>query len=151
MNLIMGETMKANILIVCFVFLILIVPCFSMADEIQPNQQPEEETQQSQEPDYREFTDIIYEWTPGGTVIQVGNQTISRFNSVWLDRGEKTLEKVSQSYLKVGKPARVILLGKDKDGFWEAHKIVVFSGKGVEKAMSLLPKIRRKELLDRSD
>lgn len=149
MNLIMEETMKTNILIVCF--LILIVPRFSMADEIQLDQQPEEEIQQSQEPDYREFTDIIYEWTPGRTVIQVGNQTISRFNSVWLDRGGKTLEKANKSYLKVGKPARVILLGKDKDGFWKAHRIVVFSGKGMKKAMRLLPKIRRKELLDRSD
>jgi hypothetical protein len=145
----MEETMKTNILIVCF--LILIVPRFSMADEIQLDQQPEEEIQQSQEPDYREFTDIIYEWTPGRTVIQVGNQTISRFNSVWLDRGGKTLEKANKSYLKVGKPARVILLGKDKDGFWKAHRIVVFSGKGMKKAMRLLPKIRRKELLDRSD
>lgn len=141
MNLIMGETMKANILIICFVFFILIVPRFSMADEIQPGQ----------EPDYREFTDIIYEWTPGGTVVQVGNQTISKFNSVWLDRGGKTLEKANKSYLKVGKPARVILLGKDKNGFWKAHKIVVFSGKGMKKAMNLLPKSRRKELLDRSD
>ena len=35
--------MKANILIVYFVFLILVVPDFSMADEVQP--------------DYREFTD----------------------------------------------------------------------------------------------
>ncbi|WP_020587597.1 hypothetical protein [Desulfobacter curvatus] len=129
--------MKANILIVCFVFLILVVPGFSMADEVQS--------------DYREFTDIIYEWKPGGTIIQVGNQTISRINSVWLDRGGETLEQVNKSYLKVGKPARVILLGKDKDGFWKAHKIVVFSGKGMEKAMKLLPKIRRKELLKRSD
>lgn len=147
----MGETMKANILIVCFVCLILIVPGFSMADEVQTDQKPDEESQQSQEPDYREFTDIIYEWIPGGTVIQVGNQTISRINSIWLDRGGKTLEKANKSYLKIGKPARVILLGKDKDDFWKAHKIVVFSGKGMKKAMSLLPKIRRKELSNRSD
>jgi len=143
--------MKANILIVCFVFLILIIPGFSMADEVQPDQKLYEETQQSQEPDYREFTDIIYEWTPGRSVIQVGNQTISRFNSVWIDRGGETLEKVNKSYLKVGKPARVILLEKDNDGFWKAHKIILFSGKGMKKAMNLLPKIRRKELLDRSD
>ena len=151
MNLIMGETMKANILILYFVSLVLIVPGFSMADEVQPNQKLNEEIQQAQEPDYREFTDLIYEWIPGGTVIQVGNQTISRINSVWLDRGGKTLEKANNSYLKVGKPARVILLGKDKDGFWEAHKIVVFSGEGMKKAINLLPEINRKELLDRHD
>lgn len=141
--------MKANILIVCFVF--LIIPGFSMADEVVLDQKPDEAIQHSQEPDYREFTDIIYEWIPGGSVIQVGNQTISRINSVWLDRGSETLERANKSYLEVGKPARVILLGKDGDGFWKAHKIVVFSGKGMEKAMKLLPKIKRKELLDRSD
>ena len=143
--------MKATILIVFSVFLILITPGSSMADEAQAIQEPDEDIQQTREPDYEEFTDIIYEWTPGGTVIQVGNQIISKFNSVWIDRGGGTPEMASRSYLKIGKPARVILLRKDNNGFWVAHKIVVFSEKGMEKAMNLLPLIKRKEFLERSD
>ena len=96
--------------------------------------------------DYKEFTDIVYEWTPNGNMIQVGDYTISDIRSVWLDKGDKELYRVSKSYIQEGKLVRVLLINKDNNGFWIAHKIVVFSGKGLKTAIKQLSLIKRKEL-----
>lgn len=135
--------MKSNILMIICILLILVIPGFSMADQVKQGHNSGKKNEQNLEPDYPEFTDIIYEWTPGGRMIQVGNRTISRIDSVWIDKGNNTLKKTGKWSLKVGKPARVILLGNDKSGFWQAHKIIVFSGKGMKTALKLLPKSQR--------
>ena len=101
---------------------------------------------EEQEYDYKEFTDIVYEWTPNGNMIQVGDYIISDIRSVWLDKGDKELVQVSKSYIKEGRLVRVLLINKDNNGFWIAHKIIVFSGKRLKTAIKQLSSIKRKEL-----
>lgn len=91
------------------------------------------------ENDYIELTDIVYEWTPYGNMIQVGDYIISEIRSVWLDEGKESMVEVSTSYIEQGKLARVLLIDKDANGFWRADKIIVFSGKGLEKATKRSP------------
>ncbi len=100
-----------------------------------------------EEPDYRSFVDIVYEWSPYGNVIQIGDFTISNIQSVWLDNGGKEEVKVSTSYIKQGGIARAVLIDQDENGFWNAYKIIVFSGKGLEKAIQELPLVKRKTFL----
>ena len=97
--------------------------------------------------DYRQFIDIVYEWTPYGKSIQIGDYTISKFDSVWLDNGGTQLIKANTSYIKTGGLARVLLINQNDDGFWIAHKIIVFSGEGLKKAINQISIAKRKEYL----
>ncbi len=106
---------------------------------------------EEQEYDYKEFTDIVYEWTPNGNMIQVGDYTISDIRSVWLDQGDKELVQVNKSYIKQSKLVKVLLINKDNNGFWIAHKIIVFSGNSLKTAIKKLSLIKRKELLGMSN
>lgn len=97
--------------------------------------------------DYREFLDIVSEWTPYGDVIQVGDTLISDFDSVWIDNGGKDLMPAGKGDIKIGKLARVILNTKDDENRWSAHKIILFSGKKLESVVELLPGDMKKEYL----
>ncbi len=97
--------------------------------------------------DYRSFVDIVCEWTPYGNQIQVGDYTITKIRSVWLDNGEGPMVEVSSGSIHLGELARVILINEDENGFLDADKIVVFSGKGLEKAMNEISLIKRAALL----
>ena len=99
------------------------------------------------ETDYKEFIDIVYEWTPYGNMIQIGDYTISKFDSVWLDNGGTQLVKANTSYIKNGDLARALLINQDDNGFWIAHKIIVFSGEGLKKAINQISIAKRKEYL----
>lgn len=101
---------------------------------------------ENSEPEYKEFVDIVYEWTPHGNMIQIGDFTISKINSVWLDNGGETLSQVGTSYIEQGKPARAMLLEKDANGMWIAEKIIVFSGKGFDNLVKTLPPNQKKVL-----
>lgn len=125
--------MKAYKLIIFMLILGILLSNFSFADE--------------KAHDYREFVDIVYEWTPYGNMIQVGDYTISDIRSVWLDKGDKNIVQVSTSHINQGGLARVFLINKDENGFWVADKIIVFSGKGLDDAIKALPLIKKKEFL----
>lgn len=106
---------------------------------------------QENAPDYRAFVDIVYEWTPNGNKIQVGDFIISNIQSVWLDNGSKEMVRVGTSYIRHGKPVRAVLKSKDSDGYWIADKIIVFSGDGLKTAVKQLSVIKRKEYLELSN
>lgn len=101
-------------------------------------------------PDYREIIDIIYEWTPYGSSIQVGDIIISRIESVWLDTGGDTISQAGKSHIRQGNLARAVLKKKDRNGFWTAQ-IIVFSGKGLEKAVKCLSRAKRNEFSELSN
>lgn len=101
------------------------------------------------EPDYIQFIDIVYEWTPYGETIQVGDHTISEIRSVWLDNGGKDMLEVDTDYIKLGAPVRAVLINQDANRFWIADKIIVFAGKGLEAAIKHLPLSKRQGLSDR--
>ena len=127
------STMKAYKLIIFMSILGLLFSSFSSADENLP--------------DYKEFIDIVYEWTPNGSMIQVGDYTISDIKSVWLDNGNENIVNVSTSYINQGELAKAVLITQDDNGFWIADKIIVFSGKGLDTVIKTLPLIKKKELL----
>ncbi|MCG8683620.1 MAG: hypothetical protein MI892_02005 [Desulfobacterales bacterium] len=103
------------------------------------------------QPDYPVFTDIIHEWSSSGKIMQLGDHTIGTINSVWLDRGqydvngEKVLTKANTAYIKNGQPATAVIKGKDKTGLLIAHKIIIFSGKGLKNAVEKLSPSQREE------
>ncbi len=94
-------------------------------------------------PDYKQFVDIVYEWSPYGDMIQVGDYTISEIRSVWLDNGGKDMLKVTTGYIKQGAPVRAVVINQDANGSWIADKIIVFAGEGLEKALKHLPLSKR--------
>jgi len=104
---------------------------------------------EEKEHDYREFIDIVYEWTPYGNMIQVGDVTISDIRSVWLDEGNKDLVEVSKSYIHQGDLVKPLLIKKDANGFWIADEIIVFSGKGLDAVIKNLSFMKKKEFLER--
>lgn len=99
------------------------------------------------EPDYKSFIDIVYEWTPYGNMIQVGDYTISYINSVWLDDGGKDLIPVSKARIHVGDPVKAVVISQEDNGYWIADKIIVFSGKGLDDALKNISAIKKEEFL----
>jgi len=105
------------------------------------------------EPDYKQFTDIVYEWTSGGKMIQIGDSTISRIKSVWLDKGDRDdqgnpiLVRAGKYNIRVGRLATPLMLKQDQNGYWVAEKLILYSGKGVEKALKLISSSTRKAYL----
>ncbi|WDP90959.1 MAG: hypothetical protein HUN04_15155 [Desulfobacter sp.] len=106
--------------------------------------------------EYQTFVDIVSEVDDNGTMIQLGDFTITKIKSLWLDEGQRdgqgnpVLFRVPRRYIKVGQPARVFLEQKDENGFWIAHRLIVFSGKGLEEAITMLPSHKRRELKEGS-
>lgn len=127
--------------IVIFTIISLVLPGITIAQE-------------QTEPDYYQFTDIIYEWSTGGSMIQVGDQTISRIKSVWIDRGDvddqgkSILYRSSSFYIKLGSIATPMMLEKDRDGNWIAEKLIIYSGKGLEAIVKQLPLAKQKEFIN---
>ena len=97
---------------------------------------------------YTEVIDLVYEWSPQGTAIQVGDYMISDFGSVWLDRGNEDIVQSGNSVIKQGSLVKALLADKDENGFWHADRIIVLSGSALDDAMEKLPEPKRKELLE---
>ena len=109
----------------------LIFPCLSAGDTI--------------EPDYKQYTDVVVEWTPNGSMIQVGDFLISKIKSVLLYQGQKDLQgkrtyvTISKSQIRVGRLATPMMLDQDQDGNWIAEKLILYSGTGLEEELERLP------------
>ena len=98
--------------------------------------------------EYTELIDIVYEWSPQGNAIQVGDYTISDIGSVWLDRGSEDISQTGNSVIKQGGLVKALLVDKDESGFWIADRIIVFSGSALDAAIEELPELKRKQLLE---
>jgi hypothetical protein len=94
-----------------------------------------------------EIIDIIYEWSPGGTAIQVGDYNISKFDSVWIDNGDEKNVQTNNDSIKTGGLARVSLIRQDENGFWIAERIIMLSGTAYESTVKNLPEIKRNEIM----
>ena len=98
--------------------------------------------------EYTEVIDLVYEWSPQGNAIQVGDYSISDIGSVWLDRGNEDISQTGNSVIKQGGLVKALLVDKDENGFWRADKIIVFSGSALDAAIEKLPESKRKQLLE---
>jgi hypothetical protein len=94
-----------------------------------------------------EIVDIVYEWSPEGTAIQVGDYNISKFVSVWLDNGGGEIVQTNNESIKTGGLARVSLIGQDENGFWMADRVIMLSGAAFDSTVKSLPEIKRNEIM----
>ena len=98
--------------------------------------------------EYTEVIDLVYEWSPQGNAIQVGDYSISDIGSVWLDRGNEDISQTGNNVIKEGGLVKAMLVDRDENGFWLADKIIVLSGNALEAAIEKLPESKRKQLLE---
>lgn len=121
-----------KVLMYCLTFLhIFALSCISFADE---------------RVNSVELVDVVYEWSPGSTSIQIGDYTINNFASVWVDNGYESMTQVSSNRIKTGDLVKVYLINKDSDGFWRADKIIIFAGEALTDEIENLPEIKREEI-----
>lgn len=85
-----------------------------------------------------EVTDKIYEWTPDGTIIQVGDYTITTIGDIYIDDGVGEYVSADKSALSVGGLVTARLVSTDKNRFWESEKIIVYTDKALEDQLALL-------------
>ncbi len=95
-----------------------------------------------------EIVDIVYEWSPEGTAIQVGDYNISKFGSVWMDNGDEKIVQTNSDNIKTGGLARVSLIRQDENGFWIAERVVMLSGAAYDSSVKSLPEIKRNEIMN---
>jgi hypothetical protein len=92
---------------------------------------------------YMEILDIVYEWSPKGKAIQVGEHLISSFNTVWSDTGSGEIILAGSQAIKVGGVVKAYLIKKDENGFWLADRIVVLSGRTLDSAVQSFPENKK--------
>lgn len=98
--------------------------------------------------EYTEVIDLVYEWSPQGNAIQVGDYTISEIGSVWLERGNEDIVRAGNSVIKQGGLVKALLVNRDENGFWRADRIIVFYGSALDAVIEKLPEPKRKQLLE---
>lgn len=98
-----------------------------------------------------EIVDVIYEWSPEGAAIQVGDYNITKFDSVWIDIGDEKIVQTNNDSVKTGGLARVSLIRQDKNGFWIAERVIMLSGKAYDSTLESLPEIKRNEIMKSQD
>ncbi|MBV5330062.1 MAG: hypothetical protein JZU65_20945 [Chlorobium sp.] len=98
-----------------------------------------------------EIVDIVYEWSPEGTAIQVGDYNILKFGSVWIDNGDEKIVQTNNDSIKTGGLARVSLIRQDENGFWIAERVILLSGTAYDSTLKSLPEIKRNELMKSQD
>ena len=95
--------------------------------------------------DYPEIVDIVYEWSPEGNAIQVGDHLISSFKTVWSDNGNGEISRAGRQNIKTGSVVKVYLVKNDENGFWTADRIVILSGNALASAVQSLPENKKLE------
>ncbi len=96
-----------------------------------------------------DVVDIVYEWDPQGTVIQVGNYNVSYFESVWVDVGKGEPIQGTASDIVLGGLVKAILIDKDEDRRWLANRIIVYRGDGLEQALAIVSEDIKKQVLQK--
>ncbi len=99
------------------------------------------------ERDYKIIVDLVYEWSPQGGMIQIGDYTISDMGSIMLDSGTGSLVPAGKGRIKTGGLVKAMLIDQDKNGFWRADRIIVFTGEALASAKQLLPKAKQNEII----
>lgn len=123
-----------------FVLLVILCIQFSLALSVS--------AEKTEKPaiDYKVIVDFVYEWSPQGEMIQIGDYLISDLGSVMLDNGSEPLIPVSKGKIKTGSLVRAMLISEDKNGAWKAGKIIVLAGKALASAEDSLSGNKKKEL-----
>jgi hypothetical protein len=94
-----------------------------------------------------EIIDLVYEWSPEGTSIQIGKYNISEFDTVWMDSGNGNIVQTNSNDIKTGNLVKVYLVNQDENDFWLADRLVVLSGTALDSAIKSLPDNKRDEKL----
>ncbi|PIE62828.1 MAG: hypothetical protein CSA25_03345 [Desulfobacter postgatei] len=104
---------------------------------------------QTENDDYWTFTALVQEWSPSNRHMQIDDIGIGAINAIFLDTGNydesgnAILTRTGTTKIKEGIPVTVEMKTQGKDGLWIAHKVIVYKGKGIKKALKLLPKRQR--------
>ncbi|WP_321493167.1 hypothetical protein [uncultured Desulfobacter sp.] len=99
--------------------------------------------------DYWTFTALVQEWSGSSRYMQIDDIEIGTIDAIWLDNGKydksgrAVLTRGNAAYIKEGIPVTVELKANASNGLWIAHRIIVYKGEGIEKALKLLPKLQR--------
>lgn len=96
---------------------------------------------------YTEVVDIVYEWSPDGSSIQVGGYLISSFGSVWIERGDGKSVQTNSNKIKNKDLVKAYLIERDENGFWTADRIIVLSDKAFSAAVESLPESKKNEIM----
>ena len=104
---------------------------------------------QAEKADYWTFTALVQEWSGSSRYMQIDDIEIGTINSILLDKGtynksgNAILTRANAAYIKEGIPITVEMKGQSKDGLWITHRVIVYKGKGIKKALKLLSKRQR--------
>jgi len=104
---------------------------------------------QGETPDYWTFTALVREWSGSSRYMQVDDIEIGAIHAIFVDKGTSdksgnaVLTRGGTTYIKEGIPVTVEIKARGRDGRWIAHRVIVYKGKGIKKALELLPKRQR--------
>ena len=104
---------------------------------------------QMENTDYWTFTALVQEWSGSSRYMQIDDITIGTINAIFLDKGNydksgnAILTRTGTVNIKEGIPVTVEMKTQGKDGLWTAHRVIVYKGKGIRKALKLLSKRQR--------
>ncbi|MCG8550278.1 MAG: hypothetical protein MI799_07745 [Desulfobacterales bacterium] len=104
---------------------------------------------QDERPDYWTFTALVQEWSGSSRYMQIDDIGIGTINAIFLDKGiydksgNAILARTGTASIKEGIPVTVEMKAQGRNGLWIAHRIIVYKGKGIKKALKLLPKRQR--------
>ncbi|NDY71792.1 hypothetical protein DO021_01405 [Desulfobacter hydrogenophilus] len=104
---------------------------------------------QAEKTDYWTFTALVQEWSASSRYMQIDDIGIGTINAIFLDTGNydksgnAILTRTGTANIKEGIPVTVEMKTQGKDGLWITHRVIVYKGKGIKKALNLLPKRQR--------
>lgn len=104
---------------------------------------------QAEETDYWTFTALVQEWSGSSRYMQIDDIQIGTINTILLDKGtydksgDAILTRTNAGYIKEGVPVTVEMKAKASDGLWIAHRVIVYKGKGIKKALKFLSRRQR--------
>lgn len=104
---------------------------------------------QAEKTDYWTFTALVQEWSGSSRYMQIDDIGIGTINAIFLDAGNydesgnAILTRTGTANIQEGIPVTVEIKTQGKNGIWIAHRVIVYKGKGIKKALKLLPKRQR--------
>lgn len=104
---------------------------------------------QDKKTDYWTFTALVQEWSASSRYMQIEDIGIGTINAIFIDSGNydesgnAILTRTGTANIQEGIPVTVEIKTQGKNGIWIAHRVIVYKGKGIKKALKLLPKRQR--------
>lgn len=80
----------------------------------------------------REIVGMVWEYSPGGEMIQIGDYTMKIPAAIYLDDGTDAPRQVDVSQLRRGQEVQAFLVGQDASGFEIARKLIILGDSATE-------------------